>query len=294
MRYVLKNEHLQVAVDSLGAELKNTTTADGAREYLWQADPDFWGRTSPILFPIVGRLTDNSAFVDGQPISISQHGFARDRVFECVSETADALRFELNSSVETRTQYPFDFKLVIGYTLRGDELSVDWEVHNTGSGTMPFSIGAHPGFSTELESGDVFEDFDILFDQGKQYYLWPVTDQAQLDDRAIPFQGPLSEFALSYRYFEKDALVFPNMQLSAVTLKSRKHGHGVRVDFPGFPEVALWTQDGKNKRAPFLCIEPWYGHADTAGGPFELRSKPGICLLAGKCEFKAGYKVRFF
>ena len=294
MRYSLANSHLQIAIDSLGAELKRARSTEGNREYLWQADPAYWGRTSPVLFPIVGRLTDNTAYVDSKPITLPQHGFARDLEFALATARENSLRFELASSEATRANYPFDFTLAITYTLTDDMLAVDWEVVNSGTGTMPFSIGAHPGFSTALEDGDVFEDYEVGFDHAKQYYVWPVTAQAQLDDRAVPFQGPLSSFDLEYRYFAVDALVFPNMQLSAVTLKSRKHGHGVRVDFPGFPEVALWTADGANKRAPFLCIEPWYGHADLPGGPFELRNKPGICLLPGGGVFKTGYKVRFF
>jgi galactose mutarotase-like enzyme len=99
---------------------------------------------------------------------------------------------------------------------------------------------------------------------------------------------------LAYQYFEIDALVFAHQQLNSICLKNRHHGHGVKVDFTGFPEVALWTADGKNKRSPFLCIEPWFGHADLENGAPELVNKRGIIHLAADDSFKAQYSIEFF
>lgn len=294
MRIQLGNNYLTTEIDCLGAELKVVKETDLSRDYLWRADPQFWGRTSPVLFPIVGRLTDNTTLIDDQQYHMPQHGFARDLVFDCIEQRDDFLLFKLSSNEQTRTHYPFDFELYISYTLQERTVTVSWQVINPNTGVMPFSIGAHPAFSTELAEGDQFEDYDIIFDQHKQYHLWQLNDAMQLVDKAIPFQQPLQQFSLSYHYFEIDALVFPHRQLNNITLKSRKHGHGVSVDFSGFPEVALWTADGKHKRSPFLCIEPWFGHADVENGAPELIHKKGILHLAAGETFTASYRMTFF
>ena len=294
MRLSLRNHYLTASIDTLGAELKSVQEAHSQREYLWRADPQFWGRTSPVLFPIVGRLTDNSTLIDGHAYQLPQHGFARDLTFDCLEQREDYLLFKLSSNAHTRQSYPFDFELYVSYTLVEKTVTVAWQVVNLNQDIMPFSIGAHPAFSTELAAGDQFEDYDIIFDQHKQYHLWQLNEAMQLVDKAIAFQQPLQQFALSYHYFEIDALVFPHQQLNSITLKHRQHGHGVCVDFNGFPEVALWTADGKNKRSPFLCIEPWFGHADVEGGAPDLMNKKGILHLAAGDTFSAQYTMRFF
>ncbi|MCP5176630.1 MAG: hypothetical protein H6997_03630 [Moraxellaceae bacterium] len=189
---------------------------------------------------------------------------------------------------------PFDFKLDVIYTLDNNSIIVEWRVFNLNQEEMPFSIGAHPAFSTQLHANDQFEDYDIIFDKHQQYYLWQLNQAMQLVDNNVPFQQPLQQFALSYHYFEIDALVFPHQQLNTITLKNRHHGHGVHVDFTGFPEVALWTADGKHKRSPFICIEPWFGHADLENGAPDLMHKRGIIHLAAGQIFSTQYRMDFF
>ncbi len=293
MIHCLSNSLLTIQIASLGAELISVKNPAHNREYMWQADPAFWGRTSPILFPIVGRLTNNTTVIDGHIYEIPQHGFARDMEFDCVEHSENRLVFLVTSNDKTRLSYPFDFELIITYTLQKHELLVQWQVNNPNSKTMPFSIGAHPAFSTQLQSNDQFEDYDISFDQVKQYHLWQLNTVMQLVDKPILFQTPLKQFPLSYRYFDIDALVFPHGQINSISLKNKHHGHGVKVDFTGFSEVALWTADGKNKRSPFLCIEPWFGYADIENGSPELISKAGIQQLATGESFKAAYSISF-
>ena len=294
MLYRLNNQYLSVEINSLGAELKSVKNISNDIEYMWQANPEFWGRTSPVLFPIVGRLTDNTTLINSQAYEISQHGFVRDMEFSCIEQSESSLLFSVSSNEQTRLSYPFDFELTIRYTLQENALLVHWQVHNPNSETMPFSIGAHPAFSTQLQSQDQFEDYEVRFDKAKQYYLWQLNDAMQLVDKRIAFQEPLQAFALSYHYFEIDALVFPHQQINIISLKNKHHGHGIKVDFTGFPEVALWTADGKNKRSPFLCIEPWFGYADIENGAPELTNKAGIQHLAAGEQFNTQYGMTFF
>ncbi len=294
MRMQLSNPHLTIAIDSLGAELKSVKNPSNNMEYMWRADPEFWNRTSPVLFPIVGRLTNNTTLINNQAYELPQHGFVRDMAFSCIEQTATTLRFLAHSSAETKVSYPFDFELYITYILQDNTVVVQWQVNNTNEVTMPFSIGAHPAFSTQLQADDQFEDYDIRFDQHQQYHLWQLNEAMQLVNKKVLFQQPLQQFPLSYHYFEIDALVFPHQQINTIRLSNRHHGHGVNVDFTGFPEVALWTADGQHKRSPFLCIEPWFGYADLADSQPELINKAGIQLLAAGESFRAEYRMTFF
>lgn len=292
MLYQLTNAECTVAISSMGAELKSVKR--GSIEYMWQANPEFWGRTSPVLFPIVGRLTNNTTLIDGRAYEITQHGFVRDMEFSCIEQSESSLLFCVSSNEQTLLRYPFDFELTIRYTLQKNELLVQWQVNNPNDKTMPFSIGAHPALSTQLQANDQFEDYEVSFDQAKQYHLWQLNSAMQLVDNPIPFETPLQQFPLNYRYFEIDALVFPHQQINSISLKNKHHGHGVSVDFTGFPEVALWTADGKHKRSPFLCIEPWFGYADVENGSPELMTKAGIQRLVAGEQFNAQYAMTFF
>ena len=141
----LKNTALTLNISLHGAELTSIRDSFG-REFLWQADPAFWKRHSPVLFPIVGSLWDKHFRVNGREYEMGQHGFARDMDFRLVSEREDEMWFELNSSPETLAKYPYKFTLRIGYRLEANKIHVMWEVSGDDSQTMWFQIGAHPAF----------------------------------------------------------------------------------------------------------------------------------------------------
>ena len=141
----LKNTALTLNISLHGAELTSIRDSFG-REFLWQADPAFWKRHSPVLFPIVGSLWDKHFRVNGREYEMGQHGFARDMDFRLVSESEDEMWFELNSTPETLAKYPYEFTLRIGYRLEANKIHVMWEVSGDDSQTMWFQIGAHPAF----------------------------------------------------------------------------------------------------------------------------------------------------
>ena len=141
----LKNTALTLNISLHGAELTSIRDSFGL-EFLWQADPAFWKRHSPVLFPIVGSLWDKHFRVNGREYEMGQHGFARDMDFRLVSESEDEMWFELKSSPETLAKYPYEFTLRIGYRLEANKIHVMWEVSGDDSQTMWFQIGAHPAF----------------------------------------------------------------------------------------------------------------------------------------------------
>src|ERR1700733_14450459 len=89
-RHILSNSYLSAAVKSDGAELCSLRDAEGT-ELLWQGHP-VWPRHAPVLFPIVGRLKDDTLLHHGISYRLTQHGFARDRRFAWLNRTATSCR----------------------------------------------------------------------------------------------------------------------------------------------------------------------------------------------------------
>ena len=290
MTYTIQNDQCRATVATHGAELTSLQDAASGREYLWQADPAYWGRHAPLLFPIVGRLPDDTYLHQGQRYRLPQHGFARDQEFQLLEEKADSLTFQLMASPETLAVYPFEFDLRVRYTLRGRTLTVGWLVRNPAASPQPllFSIGAHPAFNCPLEEGAQFTDYAFSFDH-------PVTLRRQLlsgglrsGDTAPVLDGK-DVLPLSYELFADDALVFSHFDFTRLTLR-RLDGTGpfVRLRFDGFPYLGLWT---KGPGAAFVCIEPWQGVASPVGPPQELSEKEGILTLEPGQEFATSYEI---
>ena len=165
MEYTLENEWLTIQVEEHGAELKSMKDKEN-REYLWCGDPDYWGRTSPVLFPIVGSLKKKEYRYQDKTYTMGQHGFARDMDFTLSERTEDTLWFSLSSNEETMEKYPFEFLLEIGYQLVKNSVKVMWRVQNTGKDTMHFSIGAHPAFNCPLGQDESKVGYGMDFGTG--------------------------------------------------------------------------------------------------------------------------------
>ena len=118
----LHNEKVSLTLKAHGAEM--TSWKVEGTELLWQGDPTYWGRQAPILFPFVGRLLDDRYLYEGLTYTMSQHGFARDELFEVAEASDTHVRFILRDSIETRKHYPFSLELSVIYRLIGEELSV--------------------------------------------------------------------------------------------------------------------------------------------------------------------------
>jgi galactose mutarotase-like enzyme len=284
----LENQQIAVAIHSSGAELCNLKLKQDETEYMWQADPAYWGRHAPVLFPIVGRLVDDEYIMDGQVYHLPSHGFARNMEFEVIEQGDNHAKFRFIANDETLQNYPRRFELIIGYTLNGSECIIEYKVKNKDSKKMYFSIGAHPGFRCPLQCGESFEDYYLEFSQKETVYkhilehglLSKRTELALNNDNIIP---------LSYDLFQEDALIFKTLQSNAVMLKSRKSSRTVTVKFAGFPYHGIWSKPGGN--APFICIEPWYGIADTVGGDKQFAHKEGILSLQSEESFACQYSI---
>ncbi|EAE2331227.1 aldose 1-epimerase family protein [Listeria monocytogenes] len=284
----LENEVLLVEMKTAGAELTRIFHKDTGLEYLWNADSKFWGRHSPVLFPTVGRLVEDTYLVDGKPYHLGQHGFARDRDFQVIEQTEKSVRFELDADEDSLAVYPYKFKLSIIYTIEKNTVAVSYEVENTDNKRIYFSIGAHPAFNLPLTDGTTFEDYYLNFGTEENLETLCLEGPYRSGEIKKVVDKPAQYLPLSYDLFKNDALIFEALKQKEMTIKSDKTPHFVKVSFPEFPFVGVWTA---KPGTPFLCIEPWYGIADGAGESVELRDKAGIEHLEPEAVFASEYEI---
>ncbi|EAE2812198.1 aldose 1-epimerase family protein [Listeria monocytogenes] len=284
----LENEVLLVEMKTAGAELTRIFHKDTGLEYLWNADSKFWGRHSPVLFPTVGRLVEDTYLVDGKPYHLGQHGFARDRDFQVVEQTEKSVRFELDADEDSLAVYPYKFKLSIIYTIEKNTVAVSYEVENTDNKRIYFSIGTHPAFNLPLTDGTTFEDYYLDFGTEENLETLCLEGPYRSGEIKKVVDEAARYLPLNYDLFKNDALIFEALKQKEMTIKSDKTPHFVKVSFPEFPFVGVWTAKAGT---PFLCIEPWYGIADGAGESVELRDKAGIEHLEPEAVFASEYEI---
>ena len=286
--YTLENDKLRIRVSEHGAEMRALTEKADGTEYLWDGNPEWWKYTSPVLFPIVGKLHNNTYRINGKEYSLPSHGLGRTSDFELTSQTEDSLKFTLEWSRKTYEVYPFHFRLIIGYTLEDNAVKVTWRVINHDIKPMYFSIGAHPALRCPLVKGEDITDCYLSFEKSEAAEKYAVTPDAFLIDEKVPgFFGDRQD--LSWEFFAKGTWIFDNLASDRVTIRSKKSDKFVAVEAPNFPFWAFWSPEKGG--APFICIEPWYGHADFAGFEGELADKHGIQKLEVGGIFDTAYRI---
>lgn len=133
MKYLLKNDRLEVGFTSLGGALTSIKNEAGT-EYLWQGDPEYWSGQAPVLFPICGSLRDNKAVTkDGKQIQMPRHGIVRKEEFKLESEKEDSICFSISENEEMMDKYPYPFTLTMEYSLKENRILVTYGVKNTGT-----------------------------------------------------------------------------------------------------------------------------------------------------------------
>lgn len=280
MTTIISNSNLTAQIKHSGAELCSLKNNEN-KEFIWNGNPLFWGKHSPVLFPIVGTLKNNSYFYNGKDYNMSRHGFARDMPFEAINKSQNSVTFSLVSTPETNKMYPFDFELQITYTLEENSLNVEYKVINNGKLPMPFSIGAHPAFSLEGN----FENYSIEFEKDEmlEYYL---LENDLISNKKKQLGTKNKKIDLNYQLFENDALIFKSIESNTLTILENATPF-LKVNFKGFPSLGIWTK----KEAPFLCIEPWFGYSDTAENFGNLFEKEGIEVLKENEIFNSEYSI---
>jgi galactose mutarotase-like enzyme len=272
-----------VAVIALkGAEPLAWSVRD--RDLLWQADPAYWARTSPILFPIVGRARNNVIRVEGRSHEIDVHGFAASKDFSLVESAADSVRLILRDDAETREIFPFPFALDVRYRLEPAGLSVSFLVRNSGAVTLPYAIGFHPGFQwpRDIRRGA----YRVEFEQDETSSVPVITADGLFSrhTRPIPLEG--SKLPLSDALLADGALCFLDARSRSLRLVAAD-GSAIMMTVEDLPHFAIRSKKG----APFVCLEAWTGHSDPESFDGDIRDKPSMRFLAPGAEARHAVRL---
>lgn len=288
MAWVIENDVLRASFSELGGELQSLVAKETGIEYLWQGNAEFWGRRSPVLFPFVGRLKDDQYSYQGKTYHMGQHGFARDQRFVAKQESQTCLSFVLKSNAETLKIYPFEFELILTYELKDSRLKCGYGVRNIGESEMFFSIGGHPAFNVPIDGEGRFDDYFLQFSPRKSRLSLPLAG-AYVDNENKTLGQTNTDILLTRELFKNDALIYETVGPNSYSIKSEKTSHSVTVSYDDMPFVGIWSP--YPKEAPFVCIEPWCGIADTVQSTGDLVEKLGINQLDVGEQFHQVYQI---
>ena len=275
----IKNEFLTVCVNSLGAELSSVKNNQTGREYLWQGNPAVWSGQAPLLFPITGRLLNDSYIYDGKKYSLPKHGFARKTEFTLLRSKPNLAVFGLFDNEKTRQVYPFRFYLGAEYRLEGKTLRVIHTVQNKGDELMYFSFGAHPAFNISVGDRVVFSEKEKLTTLLTNEYGYVCGEKTLAENG--------DTLVIDEHIFDADALFFPNMKSASAKIVTKEGEEVLQITYGKVPYLGLWAKPG----APYVCIEPWFGICDNENVSGRLEEKPAILSLKPQEEFVFSYDV---
>ena len=286
---ILENEKLRVVIAAKGAELQSLIKKQTTIEYMWSGDAAYWGKHSPVLFPIVGGLKNDTYYFNDKAYKLPRHGFAREKIFaaEKISETEAV--FTSTEDKETLAVYPFAFTFKLRYKINDNLLSCTYEVFNTSNVDLLFSVGAHPAFAVPITTDTIYTDYYLQFNVTEQLHRWKLQD-GLISSAAQLLPTTNNKLLLTKELFYEDAIVLKNMKSNIITLGCSKHHHGLNFKFDDFPFFGIWAA----KDAPFVCLEPWCGIADSVTSNQQLKDKEGINVLAANANWQRSWAVECF
>lgn len=283
MTHYIENSYLKVGVKEFGAELTSIVSKKSGYEFLWQGNPDIWSGQSPILFPIIGRLIDDSYALDGTAYSMQKHGFARKLPWKLLAATNDEMSFILSESEETLKCYPYSFDLTVNFTLKENKLFVNHKLINKNKKDMYFSLGAHPAFNCEI--GD-----KLLFDENETLDTIKIDLEQSL---RLPETSPVlrneKEIVITKDIFNEDALIFEGVKSNHISLISQNTERKIVFDLGASPYLGIWAKPG----APYVCIEPWFGVNDSKEKKADFSEKDAIQKISPESAFVFTWNAEF-
>lgn len=285
----LENDYLKVSLAAKGAEIQSLFSKETEIEYLWNADPKFWAKHSPVLFPIVGSLKNDSYNYKDKNYALPRHGFARDHVFGFEKISNSEAIFTLTQTAETLKIYPFYFELKLKYQLIEKKLNLTYEVTNTGSEELLFSLGAHPAFAIPNTPNTIYNDYYLAFNADEKLTYWKL-DNGLVANETGQIELGGHKLNLKHDLFVNDALVFKTMQSNCISLLNTKNDFGLHFHFEDFPFFGIWAAPN----ASFVCLEPWCGVADGVNFNQDLTHKEGINKLDAGEKWERFWEVECF
>ena len=239
-------------------------------------------------FPIVCSVNDDTYTVDGQDYHLPRHGFARDTEFRLIAQGEHKVAYALHETEETLKVYPYRFNLAVSYRLSGNKIHVVWHVENTDTRDIHFQIGGHPAFlapgcreDEELRGVIALDNKQPL--KGLKSYG---DGSYEMTEIALDIKDGLIQFCDAF--FSDDSVKIHDSQTYQACLLNPDGSPAVTVDYK-CPVIAFWSPCGK--KAPFVCIEPWYGLGDPRGWKGEFKDKPYMNHLQPGASFMSEYTI---
>lgn len=285
----IENSKLKAVISPKGAELQSLVNKEAGIEYMWGGNAAYWSKHSPVLFPIVGTLKNDTYFYKDEVYHLPRHGFARERVFLKDQVSMQEAVFTLTQDADTLAVYPFAFILKLRYQLADDKLTVTYEVSNSGYDELLFSVGAHPAFAVPMVKGTDYADYFLQFNAIESLNRWKL-ENGLIANYAEPLPAENGRLPLQHDLFYEDAIVLKNMRSNHITIGCTKHAHGIHFHFNDFPFFGIWAA----KDADFVCLEPWCGIADGVDHNQQLKDKEGIINLPANTNWQRSWTVECF
>lgn len=285
----IANEHIVVSFSKKGAELQSIKGVHSSTEFLWSGNPSFWGKFSPVLFPIIGALKNDSYVFEEKTYQLPRHGFARDMDFEFEEINEHEVLFTLQHNQQTLNVYPFEFKLALRYKIHGSSVCCTYELSNPGNKDLLFSVGGHPAFTAPLNKEGTYTDYYLQFNNDDELTYHHIVDNL-ISDQTSTIKLDNGKLHLKHELFYDDALVFKNLKSDSISLLNDKNYNGLDFNFKDFPYFGIWAA----KDADFVCLEPWCGIADSVNHNQQLAEKGGINTLAPNGFWERTWQVTCF
>ena len=289
MEYILENSRLKITVSDIGGELQGITGKIKGDQYLWNGRPYGWNLSAPTLFPIIGKVKEGQYKYLGKQYKMNQHGFASKEEHIVTSCSEKMITFQLASNQRTLEKYPFKFALRTTYCLEEDSILIAFEVENMDNKQIIFSLGSHPSFLCPFKKEEELEDYYLELEKVELGSTLCINKDDFLTGEKKLYLNETNIINLTGDTFKNGTLIFNDLKSNIITLKSKKHKRYISLDFEGFPFLSLWATE---KTRPFICIEPWFGHADYQNFSGEFEEKADIIHLGVNEKFNCKYKIK--
>ena len=287
---VIQNQELVVTIALKGAEVRSVKNIASNHEYMWSGDSTVWSGVSPVLFPVVGKTTDNRVLFNSSAYPQGNHGFARSAVFNVTKQSASSVSLSIECAPEIlNCAYPFKLQFIVSYSLNGKNLITNYTVINNDNQVAYFSVGAHPAFACPFDDKHKISDYVIEFDQPEQLLQHEITSAAFFTGKTTAVA--LELLPLDEHTFDNDAIVYTGYQSKFISLVELDSGRRIKVSLSGFPWLGLWSKPQAN--APYVCIEPWCGHSDMLGFAGELPAKSAIEQVIAGATWQREFSTEF-
>lgn len=288
MEQSISNEYLKISVSNTGAELSSIKSLKTGKEYMWNANPNVWGSSAPVLFPIIGALKNNECTINNSSYTIPKHGFIRHNKNLIVSRKSDdELEFQLEYSDQTLQIYPYKFRFNISFKLLNNKIVISHCVKNLDDKPIHFALGAHPAFKCPINTNEKYEDYYLEFENEENTSTTRLSDNGLITDLKEPIIKHSQLLPLTTDLFNKDALIFTDLKSKKVSLKSSKSNQILSVCYNDFSYLGIWAKPN----APFVCIEPWIGVTDHENSDGHFLKKDGLISLPVGQEFNASFSI---